>query len=78
MSVIKFMNALSAPLGKRVNAMIVNRRLFGFVAATVTAVVLAGASAGDATPRGMVPAHPRPAAMRPASADRSLPVSTQI
>jgi hypothetical protein len=53
MSVIGFTNALSAPLGKRVNAMIVNRRLFGFVAATVTAVVLAGASAGDATPHGM-------------------------
>jgi hypothetical protein len=53
MSVIKFINERSAPLGKRINAMIVYRRLFGFVAATVAAVVLAGASAGDATPRGM-------------------------
>lgn len=53
MSVMKLMTRLSVPPWKRRNAMIQYRRLFGFVAAIVAAVVLIGAGSGDASPRGM-------------------------
>jgi hypothetical protein len=52
--------------------MIEYRRLFGFVAVTVAVVVLVGASAGR------VLMTPRAVAIRPARADRSLLVTTQI
>ena len=55
MSVIKFMKRLSVPPGKRRNGMILYRRLFASVVATVATVALAAASAGDASPRGMAP-----------------------
>src|SRR5271167_30685 len=43
------MKRLSVPLSKRRNVMIVYRRLFGFVAATIAAIVLVAASVGDAS-----------------------------
>ena len=47
MTVIKFTKRLSVPVGKSRNARIGYRRLFGFVVATVAAVVLVAASVGD-------------------------------
>jgi hypothetical protein len=49
MSGITFMQRFSIPVSKRRNVMITYRRWFGFVAATVAAVVLLAASVGDAS-----------------------------